>query len=162
MSCFPNEVLIHRRVRRREPALNLPSQLFACGITSISETKRSGETTNVSSCLFRLTFGEERLPPQVSTAGTELMRRTYPDPVEYYPMTPFHLTGRVQILRMIPVKNHAGSRTFQNRLHVTHKTMNHTQCLCNSYSSLVLRQSIQSLKDRLDFALPQQFFCEFL
>src|SRR6266852_2470303 len=96
MSCFPNEVLIRRRVRRREPVLNLPSQLFAYKITSVSATERSGKMTNVSSCLFRLTFGEERLGPQVSTADNGFTRGTYPNPVECYPMMPFHLTESVQ------------------------------------------------------------------
>src|SRR6266566_2031561 len=96
MSCFPNEVLIRRRVRGREPVLNLPSQLFTYKITSISETKRSGRSTNVSSCLLRLTFGEGRLRPQVSTVDTGFKRGTYPNPVEYYSMTPCHLTEGVQ------------------------------------------------------------------
>src|SRR6266705_2541902 len=96
MSCFPNEVLIRRRVRGREPVLNLPSQLFTYNITLISVTKRSERSTNVSSCLFPLTFGEERLRPQVSTADTGSTRGTYPNPVEYYPMTPCHLTESVQ------------------------------------------------------------------
>src|SRR6267154_427578 len=96
MLCFPNEVLIHRRVRGREPVLNLPSQLFTYKITSISATNRSERSTNVSSCLFHLTFGEERLRPQVNMAGTHFMRGTYPNPVEYYPMTPCHLTESVQ------------------------------------------------------------------
>jgi hypothetical protein len=96
MPCFPNEVLVHRRVRGREPVLDLPSQLFTYKITSIPETKLSGRTTNVSPCLFRLTFGEERLRPQVSTADTGLMRGTYPNPVEYYPLTPCHLTEGIQ------------------------------------------------------------------
>jgi hypothetical protein len=60
------------------------------------------------------------------------------------------------------VTNHAGSRTFQNSLHIAHKTMNDTQCLCNSYPRLVLGQSIQSLENGLDFALSQQLFGEFL
>jgi hypothetical protein len=96
MSCFPNDVLIRRRVRGREPVLNLPSQLFTYEITSISVRKRSGRITNVSSCLFRLRFGEEQLRPQVNTADTGLTRSTYPNPVEYYPMTPCHLTESVQ------------------------------------------------------------------
>jgi hypothetical protein len=96
MSCFPNEVLIRRRVRGREPVLNLPSQLFTYKITSISATKRTRNLTNVSSCLFRLTFGEEQLRPQVSTADTGFTRKTYSNPVGYYPMTPCHLTESVQ------------------------------------------------------------------
>ena len=35
--------------------------------------------------------------------------------------------------------------TFHNYLHITHKTMDHTQCLSNSHPSLILCQSIQSL-----------------
>ena len=96
MSCFPNEVLIHRRIWGREPVLNLPSKLFTYKITSISETNRSERTTNVSSCLFRLMFGEERLRPQVSTADTGFTRETYLNPVEYHPMTPCHLMESVQ------------------------------------------------------------------
>ena len=40
--------------------------------------------------------------------------------------------------------------------------MDYTQGLCNSYPSLVLGQSIQSLENGLYLALPQQFLCELL
>jgi hypothetical protein len=76
--------------------LNIPSQLFTYKITSVSRTKRSGRTTNVWSCLFRLTFGEERLRPQVSKADTCFTQGTNLNPVEYYPMMSCHLTESVQ------------------------------------------------------------------
>ena len=76
--------------------MSLPSELFTYKMTSISETKRGERTTNVSSCLFRLMFGVERLRLQVSTTDTGFSRGTYPNPVEYYPMTPCHLTESVQ------------------------------------------------------------------
>jgi hypothetical protein len=38
--------------------------------TSVSATKGGGKATNVSSCSFRLTLGEERLRPRVSTGDT--------------------------------------------------------------------------------------------
>ena len=123
--------------------------------------KSSGRKTNVSSCLFRLMFDEEQLRPQVSTANTGFTRGTYSNPVECHLMTPFHLTERFRIIS-VRITNDAGSRTFQNCLYITHQTMNHTQCLCNSYASLVLGQSIQSLESGLDLALPQQLLCEFL
>ena len=44
-------------------------------------------------------------------------------------------------------------RTFHNYLHITDKTMNDTQGLCNRYTSLVLGQSIQSLKYGLYLAV---------
>jgi hypothetical protein len=46
-------------------------------------------------------------------------------------------------------------RTFHNRLYTTHKAVDYTQGLCDSYPSLVLGQSIQSLEDGLYLALPQ-------
>ena len=52
-------------------------------------------------------------------------------------------------------------RTFHNYFHVTDETMDHTQGLRNSDPSLILRQPIQSLKDSLYLALPQQLLCEF-
>ena len=52
--------------------------------------------------------------------------------------------------------------TFHNHLHTTHKTIHHTQGLCPSHPSLLLRQSIQSLEDGLYLALPQQLLREFL
>ena len=55
-----------------------------------------------------------------------------------------------------------GFRTFQNDLDITHKTMDHTQGLCNSHPSLVLGQSIQSLQDCLYLALSQQLLRELL
>ena len=44
-------------------------------------------------------------------------------------------------------------RTFHNYLHVTDKTMDDTQGLCNSRASLVLGQSIQSLENGLYLAV---------
>jgi hypothetical protein len=52
-------------------------------------------------------------------------------------------------------------RTFHNYLHVADQTMDHTQGLCYSHPSLLLRQSIQSLKDSLYLALSQQLLCKF-
>ena len=51
---------------------------------------------------------------------------------------------------------------FHNHLHITHKTMDDTQGLCNSHSSLVLGQSIQPLENSLYLALPQQLLRELL
>ena len=50
------------------------------------------ETTNGPSYLFYLTLAEERLRSQVSTGNTYFARDTYPNPVEYYPLTPHDLT----------------------------------------------------------------------
>ena len=55
-------------------------------------------------------------------------------------------------------------QTFHNDLNIADKTMDHTQGLRNGDPSFVLRQPIQSLKNSLYLALPQQllreFFCE--
>ncbi len=53
-------------------------------------------------------------------------------------------------------------RTFHYHLYISHEAMDDTQGLCNSYPSLFLRQSIQSLKDALYLALPQQLSSELL
>jgi hypothetical protein len=53
-------------------------------------------------------------------------------------------------------------RTFHNYLHVTDKTMDYTQGLCDGHPSLVLGQSIQSLEYSLYLALSQQLLREFL
>jgi hypothetical protein len=52
-------------------------------------------------------------------------------------------------------------RTFHNHLHISDKTMDHTQGLRNNHPSLILGQSIQSLEDPLYLALPQQLLREF-
>jgi len=39
--------------------------------------------------------------------------------------------------------------------------MDNIECLCDGHPSLVLGQSVQSLQNRLDFLLTQQFLCEF-
>ena len=44
-------------------------------------------------------------------------------------------------------------RTFHNYLHITDKTVDDAQGLCNSHPSLVLGQSIQSLKYGLYLAV---------
>ena len=46
--------------------------------------------------------------------------------------------------------------TFHNHLHIAHKAMNDTQCLRNGHPRLILGQSIQSLENCLNLALPQQ------
>ena len=73
---------------------------------------------------------------QVSTGATCFARETYPNPVEYHPLTPFHLDEQCSetILRTImqPL------RTFHDRLYIFHKTMDDAQRLCSSYPSLVL------------------------
>ena len=61
MSCFRNEVVIRRRVRGREPILNVRLQLVTYKLPSVSTLNGEEKQTNVSSCLFRLTLGEERL-----------------------------------------------------------------------------------------------------
>ena len=53
-------------------------------------------------------------------------------------------------------------RTFHNDLHITHETMHHAQGLCNSHLCLVLGQSIQSLQNSFNLAIPQQFLGELL
>ena len=73
---------------------------------------------------------------------------------------PFHLTelylrDRLQVI-MVPL------RTFHNQLYIADKTMNDTQCLRNGHPRLVLGQSIQSLKNCFDLALPQQLLRKLL
>ena len=94
VSCLPNEVVIRRRVRGREPVSNVLSQLVTYKIPSVLATK-GGKKTNVSSCLFHLTPGGERLRRPVNTGATCFEQDTYPNPVEYYPLIPFHLIEQV-------------------------------------------------------------------
>ena len=47
-----------------------------------------------------------------------------------------------------------GFRTFHNYLYITHKAMDNTQGLHNRHPSLVLGQSIQSLKYGLYLVVP--------
>ena len=54
--------------------------------------KQYKRSTNALFCLFRLTLGEERLRTRVSTGDTCSASVTYPNPVEYYPLMPCHLT----------------------------------------------------------------------
>jgi hypothetical protein len=53
-----------------------------------------------------------------------------------------------------------GLRTFHHYFRIIHKTVNHAQSLRDSDPSLVLSQSIQSLKHSLNLALSEQFLCE--
>ena len=105
MSCFQNEVVIRRRVRGGEPALNVPLQLVTYKILSVLITKGGRKTTNVSPCSFLLKFGEERLQTQVCKGDSYYARDTYPDPAEYYLLMPSHLTK--QVLSKISAANHA-------------------------------------------------------
>ena len=95
-----------------------------------------GERTNASSCLFRLTLGEECLRPQVNTSNNCFAQVTYPNRFEYYPVMPHDLTEQVSERYKQPIEQ--ALRTFHDFLHITNKTIDHTQRLCNGYSSLVL------------------------
>jgi hypothetical protein len=53
-------------------------------------------------------------------------------------------------------------RTFHNHLHITHKTVDHTQCLYSSHPCLVLTQSVQSLEYGLYLAVPEEVLRDFL
>jgi hypothetical protein len=66
-------------------------------------------------------------------------------------MSEIHLKAIMQALR-----------TFHNHLHITHKTMDHTQRLSNSHPSLILGQSIQSLNSGFYLAVAQQLLRELL
>jgi hypothetical protein len=66
---------------------------------------------------------------------------------------PSHLTE--EVLRQYLQTNYVKLLTFHYYFDIAHKTVDDTQCLCNSHPSLILGQSIQSLEDRLYLALPQ-------
>ena len=63
-------------------------------------------------------------------------RKTYLNSVEYYPLMPRDLTEQLSENHMKTIMQLL--RTFHDYLHVSHKTMDHTQRLSNSYSSLIL------------------------
>ena len=67
----------------------------------------SKKTTNVSSCLLRSVFLEERLRIHVRR-GMPISRDTYPNLAEYYPSMPCHLKERA--FSQISVANHGESR----------------------------------------------------
>jgi hypothetical protein len=95
MSCFQNEDVVRRRVRGREPILDVRSQLATYKIPSVSAMEGVEKRAYASSCLFRLILGEERLRPQVSTSNNSFARDTYPNRFEYYPSMPHDLTEQV-------------------------------------------------------------------
>ena len=80
---------------------------------------------------------------QVSTGDTCFAQKLYLDPVEYYPLTPHDLKKQTSETHLKTIMQ--ALRTFHNHLHITHKTMDHTQRLSNSHPSFILGQSIQSL-----------------
>ena len=86
------------------------------------------------------------------------MQDTYTDLVEYHPSMLCRLTEYV--LRVYPGPIMEQLRTFHDHPYIAHETMNHTQCLRNSHPRFVLGQSIQSLENCLNFALPQQLLRE--
>ncbi len=136
MSCFRNEVVVRRRIRGREPILDVHFQLVAYKVPSVSEMKGGEKGTNASFCLFRLTLGEERLRPKVSTSNDCFARDTYPNRFEYYPLMPHDLTEQVSEKYKQIIEQ--AFRTVHDFLHITHKAMDDTQRLCNGYPSLVL------------------------
>ena len=65
-----------------------------------------------------------------------------------------------QVLREYPQAIIELLRTFHDHLHMSHQAMYHTQGLCSSHPRLVLGQSIQSVENCLNLALPQQLLRE--
>ena len=53
-------------------------------------------------------------------------------------------------------------RTFHGYLHVTYKTVNNTQGLCDCHPSLVLGQPVELLQNYFDLALPQKLLSKLL
>jgi hypothetical protein len=127
---------------------------------SLVSKRKVEKTTNGSSYSFRLTFDEERLRTQVSMGNTYFAQDTYPDPDVYNSLTPYHLTKRG--LRKYLQAIMQAIRTFHNHLHITHKTVDNTQCLCDSQSGLILGQAVQLLQNSFDFALPEQLLRKLL
>src|SRR6266849_5798268 len=136
MSFIQNKVVVYRRVRGREPILNVRFQLVTYKITSVSQMEGGEKQTNASFCVFQLTLGEVRLRPQVSTSYDCFARDTYPNRFEYYPLMPHDLTEQVSEKYKQTIEQ--AFRTVHDFLHITHKTMDDTQRLCNGYPSLVL------------------------
>jgi hypothetical protein len=90
--------------------------------------------------------------PQVSTDDTCFAQKTYPNTVGYYPL--MHHDLAEQMSENHPKTIMQALRTFHDYLHITQKTMDHTQRLSNSHPSLILRQSIQSLDSGFYLAVP--------
>jgi hypothetical protein len=99
--------------------------------------------TDVSFCLFHVTLDEERLRPPSEPGDTCFAQKSYLNPVECYPLMPHDLTEQMSENDLKIIMQ--ALRTFHDYLHITHKTMNHTQRLSNTHPSLILGQSIQSL-----------------
>ena len=83
------------------------------------------------------------MTPKSARAIPVSLKKAYLNRVGYYPLTPHDLTGQISESHMIMIMQ--ALHTFHNYFHITHKTMDHTQRLSNSYPSFILRQSIQSL-----------------
>ena len=70
---FRNDVVVRRRVRRREPKSDIPLELITCndGVCSGGYESEKGKKTNVSSCSRRLSCADGRLQPEVSTGNNQ-------------------------------------------------------------------------------------------
>ena len=60
---------------------------------SLGNERGERQTTNVSSCSFRLMLGEERQRPQVSKGVTCFAGEAYPNSVQRHSSVSFHLMG---------------------------------------------------------------------
>ena len=69
------------------------------------------------------------------------MSLIYRESDEYHPLKPLRLKSNIQY----NMKDQRATRTIHNHLDVLDKTIHDFQCLCRSRSSLLLRQSVQSL-----------------
>lgn len=110
----------------------------------------SNEITDVLLCSIHLAFGEEQLQSNVRRC---ILLRTGCIPkscrilsVDTFPSNQMVKQNIIIIMQVL--------RTFHYYLHIAHEAINHTQCLCDSHASLVLRQPIQPHKNGLDLTLP--------
>lgn len=110
----------------------------------------SNEITNVSLCSFHLAFGEEQLQSNVRRC---MLLRTGRLPRSCRILSVDTLPSNQKVKQNIITIMHA-LRTFHYYLHIAHEAMDHTQRLCDSHASLVLRQPIQPHKNGLDLTLP--------
>jgi hypothetical protein len=148
MVSFRNDVVVRRRVRRREPKSDIPLELVTCGGgVCLGGYESERIKTNVSSCSRRWLSAEGSLQREVSAVLTKFARDTYLKPVGCHPLTPCHLMDRM--LSKMSVANQGRLRTFHHQSRIINKTMDHAQGLCNRCSSLFLGQSVESLEHGL-------------
>jgi hypothetical protein len=157
---FPGNMVIFPWIRRREPIADILRQLVTCHtITVISARNGNVKANSRFTCSYRPQLHVGFLPFGLRQKCLDVANKTYRELPGHHQSMPCRLeesiiqrgqnTCRMRLL------------TLHNHSHILDKTVDDLKSLRCGSASLIVRESIQPLEDRLDFLLSESFLYKF-